>query len=83
MILLALLHACREACILIFLDPYLTLDRLIEGNLSLCLLYIRDLLDSVQEDLHEVVVVKAEELDQQGVLSGYEMTLHNFGDLLQ
>ena len=61
-LLLRLLHASGEACVLIFLYPNLTLDRLIKGDLSLCLLYVWDLLDCVQKDLHEVVMVKAEYL---------------------
>lgn len=83
MLLLVLLDAGREAGVLVFLYPYLALDGLVEGNLRLGLLYIRNLLDRVQKYLHEVVMVKAEELDQKGVLSGYEMTLDDFGNLLE
>ena len=78
-----LLHAGREAGVLVLLHPNLTLDRLIERDLSLGLLNIRDLLDGVQKDLHKVVMVKAEDLDEKIVLSGYKVTLHNFGNLFE
>ena len=60
----ALLHASREACILVLLHPYLALNRLIERNLSLGLLNVRDLLNGVKQDLHQVIMVKTEDLDQ-------------------
>ena len=75
---LLFLDACRETCVLILLDPDLTLDGLIEGYQSLSLLYIRDLLDCVQEHLHEVVMVETIDLYKKIVLSGYEMTLDYF-----
>ena len=75
---LLFLDACRETCVLILLDPYLTLDGLVERNQCFGLLYIRYLLDGVQEHLHEVVMVETVDLYEKVVLSGYEMTLHNF-----
>ena len=36
---------------------------LVERDLRVCRLYIWNLLDSIQEDLHKVVIVKAVELD--------------------
>ena len=74
---LLFLDAGREACVLILLDPYLALDSLVEGYLRFGLLYIRNLLDGVKKYLHQVVVVEAVDLDQEVVLSGYEMTLHH------
>ena len=62
---LLFLDAGREAGVLIFLDPYLTLNRLIQRYLSLGLLYIRYLLDCIQQHLHEVVVIKAVYLDKK------------------
>ena len=80
---LALLDACGEACILIFLHPHLTFDCLVERDLCLGLLYIWDLLYRIEEDLHQVVVVKAEYLDKEIVFSCNKMTLNHFGDLFE
>ena len=52
-----LLHTSREARILILFHPDLTLDRLVERYLCLCLLNIGDLLDCIEQDLHEVIPV--------------------------
>ena len=30
-----------------------------------------------------MIMVKAEDIDKEGVLSGYEMTLYDLGDLLE
>ena len=75
---LLFLDACRETGVLIVLDPYLTLDRLVEGYLCLSLLDIRNLLDGVEKNLHEVVMVETVDLYKKIVLSGYKMTLHYF-----
>ena len=63
--------------------PHLTLYGLVERNLSFSLLYIRNLLDSIQQDLHQMVVVKAINLDKKVVLSCYKVTLYNFGNVFE
>ena len=47
-------------------------------HLMQILLNIRNLLNGVEKNLHKVVVVKAEDLDEQVVLSCYKMTLYHF-----
>ena len=53
------LQTLGKTSALIFFYPDLTLNGLVEGNLCLCLLHVRNLLNCVQEDFHKVVVVKA------------------------
>ena len=72
-----LLDAFREAGVLILLDPYLTFYGLIQRYLGLGLLHIRNLLDGIKKNLHQMVVVKAIYLDEQIVLSRHEMTFDN------
>ena len=56
---------------------------LVQGDHGIRALDVGDFLDGVQKNLHQVVVVQAVELGQDGVFAGHKMTLHNFGNLLQ
>lgn len=57
-------------------------DDLVEGDDGFGFGDSGDVLESVDEDVHEVVVVAAEEFDEEGVVAGDEVAFDDFGDVL-
>ena len=58
-------------------------DGLVERDQRLGLSDARNILDGVDQDVHQVVLVEAIEFQQQGMLTGYKMTLDHFRNLPQ
>ena len=69
--------------VLVILDPDLALDRVVEGDHRVGGLDEGDFLDGRQEDLHEVVVVEAIDLGEDGIFPRNEVTFDNFRNLLE
>ena len=72
-----------EACALEILYPDLAFDSLVKGYHRIGRLDVGNLLDRVQEDLHQVVVIQALGLQEEVRMSGNEVTFHDFGDMLE
>ena len=57
-------------------------DELVEGDDGFGFGDSGDVLEGVDEDVHEVLVVAAEEFDEEGVVAGDEVAFDDLGDVL-